>query len=310
MKGGGVSASACLPERTESASACLPERTESASACLQELRENPSACLRAQESIASACRRVLLTADPREKLMVARQITRGWRLGRYEHCFDVAMPDQPAWPDRPELLPPSQMPRRGKGGSDRSRITILHALAHIEFIAIDLAFDMVGRFGAGMPRDFVDDWLSVGADEAMHFALLDRRLAQLGSHYGALPAHGGLWQSADETAHDVLARLAIVPMVLEARALDITPVTIEKFTQAGDAISAKMLGRIVRDEIRHVHFGTKWFEYGTKSRGFVPAEHYQALVNRHFRGRLKPPFNDSARHEAGLTRDYYMPLAY
>ncbi len=263
-----------------------------------------------QESIASACRRVLLTPDPRAKLMTARRVVRDWRLGRHAHRFGVAMPDRPAWPDKPDLLPPNRMPKRGKAGSERARIAMLHALAHIEFIAIDLAFDMVGRFGGAFPRGFTDDWLRVGADEAMHFALLDRRLGQLGSHYGALPAHGGLWEAAEETAHDVLARLAIVPMVLEARALDITPTTIKRFTEAGDPSSARMLGRIMTDEIRHVHFGTKWFEVETKRLGIEAPKHYQILVNRHFRGRLKPPFNDSARDQAGLTREFYLPLAY
>ncbi|WP_188072139.1 ferritin-like domain-containing protein [Sphingobium jiangsuense] len=264
----------------------------------------------ARESVGAACRRVLLTAQPQAKLMAARQVARDWRLGRLAHRFDAAMPDRPAWPERPELLPPNRMPKRGKAGSERARIAMLHALAHIEFIAIDLAFDMVGRFGGRFPRAFTDDWLRVGADEAMHFALLDRRLRQLGSHYGALPAHGGLWEAAEETAHDALARLAIVPMVLEARALDITPTTIERFTEAGDLPSAKMLERIMTDEIRHVHFGTKWFEEGTKRLGVSAPNHYQNLVNRHFRGRLKPPFNDSARDQAGLTREYYLPLAY
>lgn len=262
------------------------------------------------ESIAAACRRVLLTPDPRAKLMAARKVVRDWRLGRHAHRFDVAMPDRPAWPDKPELLRPNQMPKRGKAGSERARIAMLHALAHIEFIAIDLAFDMVGRFGGEFPRAFTDDWLRVGADEAMHFALLQRRLGQMGSAYGDLPAHGGLWEAAEETAGDALARLAIVPMVLEARALDITPTTIQRFTEAGDPHSAKMLGRIMTDEIRHVHFGTKWFEVGTKRLGVSAPNHYQSLVNRHFRGRLKPPFNDSARDQAGLTREFYLPLAY
>lgn len=261
-------------------------------------------------SVAQACRTVLLTAEPRAKLMAARKAARDWRLGRLAHRFDIALPDEPARPDAPELLPPNRMPKRGRGGSDRARIAMLHALAHIEFVAIDLAFDMAGRFGGPFPRAFVDDWMRVGADEAMHFALLDRRLHQLGSFYGALPAHGGLWEAAGETAGDALARLAIVPMVLEARALDITPATIERFSGAGDAVSARMLGRIVTDEVRHVAAGTTWFEYGAERLGVESHEHFQSLVNRYFRGRLKPPFNDSARDEAGLTRDYYMPLAY
>lgn len=261
------------------------------------------------ESVGAACVGVLQCSDPRAKLMAARKVARDWRLGRLAHRFDVAPPDRPARPERPELLPPTQMPRRGKGGSERSRIAMIHALAHIEFVAIDLAFDLVARFGAEFPREFVDDWLRVGADEAMHFALLSRRLAELGSHYGALPGHDGLWEAAEKTAHDALARIAIVPMVLEARALDITPQTIERFLAFGDHATARMLGRIVDDEIRHVAAGTSWFLWATNRAGDNPQKTYQKLVREHFRGGLKPPFNDSARSQAGLTREFYIPLA-
>ncbi|HEY9580262.1 MAG TPA: ferritin-like domain-containing protein [Rhizorhapis sp.] len=260
-------------------------------------------------TLGEAASTVLLTADPHAKVMAARAAARNWRLGRLAHVFDTVLPDRPARPDKPELLPPSHMPKRGKGGSDRARVAMLHALAHIEFVAIDLAFDLVGRFGAEFGPEFADDWMRVGADEAMHFALLDRRLRQYGSYYGALPAHDGLWEAAQDTAHDVMARLAIVPMVLEARALDITPQTIERFEQAGDFTSARMLQRIYRDEIRHVAAGTKWFGVATKRKGISPENHYQNLVNCHFRGALKPPFNDSARRQAGLTREYYAALA-
>jgi len=261
------------------------------------------------DSAGAACAHVLLTPDPGSKLMTARAVARNWRLGRLAHRFDIAMPDRPARSGKPELLPPNQMPKRGKIGSERARIAMLHALAHIEFVAIDLAFDLIGRFGAEFPPEFTDEWMRVGADEAMHFALLDRRLRQLGSFYGALPAHDGLWQAASETAHDALARLAIVPMVLEARALDITPATIERFEGVGDEASARMLRRIMTDEIRHVAAGTTWFGHATKRLGVNPANHYQILVKRHFRGALKPPFNDSARRQAGLTREFYTPLA-
>jgi uncharacterized ferritin-like protein (DUF455 family) len=219
------------------------------------------------------------------------------------------MPDTPARPDAPALLPANQMPKRGKMGSDRARIAMLHALAHIEFVAIDLAFDLIGRFGREFPQAFVDDWMQVGAEEAMHFALLDRRLRQLGSFYGQLPAHDGLWQAATETAGDAMARLAIVPMVLEARALDITPATIARFEGVGDEASARMLRRIMTDEIRHVRAGTSWFGHAANREGLTPANHYQILVKRHFRGSLKPPFNDSARRQAGLTLDFYGALA-
>ena len=213
-------------------------------------------------------------------------------------------------PARPELLPPNAMPKRGKAGSERSRIAMLHALAHIEFGAIDLAFDMAGRFGAGLPRGFVDDWLGVGADEAMHFALLDRRLRALGAHYGALPAHDGLWEAAAETAHDLLARLAVVPMVLEARGLDVTPATVAAFERAGDARSAAILSRIYRDEIRHVAAGTRWFTIGCESRGIRAGSALAGADSaRISEGALKPPFNDSARDEAGLSRDFYQGVA-
>src|SRR4051794_28978314 len=144
-------------------------------------------------SVARACRAVLLAGEPLQKVKAARAAARGWRQGAVEHAFDVPMPSHPARPANPELLSPSAMPRRRKGGSERGRIAMLHALAHIEFVAIDLAFDLVGRFGGEFPPEFASDWLGVGADEAMHFALLDRRLRSLGSGYGALPAHAGLW---------------------------------------------------------------------------------------------------------------------
>lgn len=259
-------------------------------------------------TIAQACRAVLLTADPRAKLVAARQAARDWRLGRLAHAFDVAMPDRPAWPAQPELLPPNRMPKRGRGGSERGRIALIHALAHIEFVAIDLAFDMVGRFGSQFDRAFADDWMKVGADEAMHFALLDRRLAQLGSHYGAMPAHAGLWEAAEATAHDAAARLAIVPMVLEARGLDVTPQTIERFEAAGDTGTARILQRIFNDEIVHVRAGTRWFESSCAARGEAPATTWRWLLDRYFKGSVKPPFNDSARQAAGLTREYYAPL--
>jgi uncharacterized ferritin-like protein (DUF455 family) len=260
-------------------------------------------------SVAEAARAVLVAAEPLAKVKAARAAAREWRLGRLDHRFDVAMPDRPARPDCPELLPPNRMPKRGKGGSERGRIALIHALAHIEFAAIDLAFDAVGRFGGQFPRGFTDDWMQVGADEAMHFALLDRRLKQLGSHYGAMPAHDGLWDAAASTAHDPLARLAVVPMVLEARGLDVTPATIERFEAAGDSATSRILTRILNDEIRHVRAGTIWFESACERHGFVPETTWQMLVGTYFRGLLKPPFNDSARDSAGLTRGYYAPIA-
>lgn len=260
-------------------------------------------------SLGAAIRETMLTADPLAKVMMTRDLVRRWRAGKLAFAFDAAMPDAPARPEKPELLPPNAMPRRGRGGSERGRLALLHALAHIEFVAIDLALDAAGRFGAEMGRDFVDDWLSVAADEAMHFSLLARRLRTLGSFYGAMPAHDGLWDAARETAHDVAARLAVVPMVLEARALDVTPMTVERFLAVGDERSARILQRIVDDEIRHVRFGTTQFAALCKMRGESPADLWKTLVQRHFRGLVKPPFNDSARRSAGLSREMMAGVA-
>ena len=261
------------------------------------------------QSVSSAIRDALLTPEPRAKCMVTRDVARRWRKGTLAFAFDTPMPDTPARPDSPELLPPAQMPRRGKFGSDRARIALWHSLAHIGFVAIDLALDMAGRFGAAMGSGFVSDFLSVAADEAMHFALLARKLESLGSHYGALPAHGGLWEAAEDTRHDVAARLAVVPMVLEARGLDVTPATLERVRAAGDAHGARILSRILDDEIRHVRFGTKHFLAVAAARGVEPANAWKSLVRAHFRGPVKPPFNDSARLAAGLSRDFYEDVA-
>lgn len=259
--------------------------------------------------LAAAIRAALLTGEPKAKVFAARQVARDWRLGRLDFTFDAAMPDRPVWPAGLELLPPGQMPKRGKMGSERNRIALWHALAHIEFVAINLALDMAGRFGAEMGEDFVSDFLAVAADEAMHFALIARKLETLGSQYGALPVHDGLWSAAQDTAHDVAARLAVVPMVLEARGLDVTPATLERVRGQGDEGGAKILERILDDEIRHVAAGSKHFHAISSARGENPRKSWQNLVQRYFSGALKGPFNDSARFAGGLPRDYYLGLA-
>jgi uncharacterized ferritin-like protein (DUF455 family) len=241
--------------------------------------------------------------------MLARKVARQWRSGGLAWRFTAAMPDRPARGERPPLLPPSRMPKRGRAGSARARIAMLHAIAHIEYVAIDLAFDLVGRFGAQFPRGFTDEWLKVGAEEAMHFAIVARRLRTLGAAYGELPAHDGLWQAAEATARDPLARLAIVPMVLEARGLDVTPAMIARFDAVGDFASAKLLRRIYDDEIGHVATGVRWFEALCAAQRFDPASRWRHLVAIHFRGGLKPPFNDSARLAAGLATDFYAEVA-
>jgi uncharacterized ferritin-like protein (DUF455 family) len=252
-------------------------------------------------TVASAIRAALLTADPYAKAMATRAVRRDWRQGRLAFVFDVAMPDMPARPDRPELLSPGKMPKRGRGQSLKGRIALYHALTHIEFVAIDLALDMAGRFGGEMTPGFVGDFLDIAADEAMHFVLLDRLLRPLGVRYGDLPAHGGLWDCAIETRHDVAARLAVVPMVLEARGLDVTPATIDRLREAGDDRGAKVLQRIFDDEIRHVRLGAEQFQLVAGACGEEPGALWRRLVNMHFHGRIAGPFNDSARRAAGLS---------
>lgn len=259
-------------------------------------------------SISAAISAALLTSDPMAKAFAARRAAREFRLGRLSFAFDTPMPERPAWPEAPLLLHPREMPRRNAGGQLKGRIALWHSLAHIEFVAIDLALDMAGRFGAEMGEEFVSDFLSVAADEAMHFALCERKLRTLGSHYGALPAHAGLWEAAEDTCHDVSARLAIVPMVLEARGLDVTPVAISKMQDINDISGAKVLTRILNDEVRHVGFGTKHFQNWCDQQKIDSKIHWKSLVKCHFKGAIKGPFNDSARLKAGLSRDLYLSL--
>ena len=260
-------------------------------------------------SLFEAIRAALLTGEPPGKVKATRALARDWRRGRLDWGAPCAMPERPAWPEALELLPPNRMPKRGRGGSQRNAAALWHSLAHIEFVAIDLALDMAGRFGDEMGRGFVDDFLSVAADEAMHFAVIERHLRSMGSGYGLLPAPDGLWQAAHETRHDVAARLAVVPMVLEARGLDVTPATRDRVQAMGDDRGARILERILDDEIRHVAAGTRHFGAVCRKLGKTPENHWKTLVARHFRGALKPPFNDSARLAAGLSREFYASVA-
>ena len=259
--------------------------------------------------LSQAIRGALLTGEPRAKVMATRKLVRDWRSGRLPTGFSAAMPERPEWPARLKLLPPSQMPKRGRGGSERNRIALWHSLAHIEFVAIDLALDMVGRFGSEMDDSFIADFLQVAADEAMHFALIDRKLRKVGASYGDLPAHSGLWEAAHETRRDVAARLAVVPMVLEARGLDVTPPTLARVRAQGDEHGARILERILDDEIRHVRAGSTHFAKICAHRGENAENCWKSLVQRYFGGAIKPPFNDSARLAAGLSRDVYTALA-
>ena len=212
-------------------------------------------------SLASACLSVLEAADANIKARLAQQVAMDWAAGNLSFEFDAMVPDRPARPAKPVLLLPGDMPRRRKGGSEGNRIALMHAVAHIELNAIDLAFDIVGRFGSMMPRTFSDDWIAVGADEGRHFELIQQRLDDFGSSYGDLPAHDGLWESAVKTAHHLPARLAVVPMVLEARGLDVTPGMIDRLERFGDQQSADVLKVIYEEEVAHVAAGKRWFQW-------------------------------------------------
>jgi uncharacterized ferritin-like protein (DUF455 family) len=248
---------------------------------------------------------VLATADPAAKAAASHRAAAVWRAGGLA-IGTAHPPNRPARPDRPLLLAPKEMPKRKAGGNTAKRIALLHALAHIELNAIDLAWDLIARFGtAEMPRAFFDDWVKVADEEALHFELLSARLQELGAAYGDLPAHDGLWEAATVTEQDLLARLAIVPLVLEARGLDVTPATVADMQRAGDDATAALLDRIYRDEIGHVAAGMRWFETFAKQASHDPQTHWQALLRRYFRGVLKPPFNDTARAAAGMPSSYY-----
>ncbi len=261
-------------------------------------------------TLAAAALDVLATAGPVAKSTRVRAFAAAWTNGEIAQVGSVAPPDRPARPDHPALRPPREMPRRGRARSPAGRIALLHALAHIELNAVDLACDIIARFTAeNLPRVFYDDWVVVADEEARHFMLLADRLHDLGAVYGDLPAHDGLWEAATATAHDLLARLAVVPLVLEARGLDVTPAMIRSLHEAGDDESVTVLEIIYRDEISHVATGRRWFEHVCAVRGLDPAPAYHDQVRRHFRGVLKPPFNAEARDRAGFGAAYYEPLA-
>jgi len=262
------------------------------------------------ETLKQAAIDLLLTAEPAEKVRLSARLATAWLAGTLPLGLPATAPDRPGRPARPVLMRPGDMPRRKVGGSQEKRIALLHALAHIELNAIDLAWDIVARFaGPELPRAFFDDWVKVAAEEALHFDLISRRLTALGAKYGDLPAHDGLWGAATETAHDVLARLAIVPLVLEARGLDVTPTMIADLKRIGDEESAAILQRIYDDEIGHVAVGSRWFNGIAAGRGLDPTTAWQDLVKRHFRGHLKKPFNRTGRDKAGLPAGFYEPIA-
>lgn len=205
----------------------------------------------------------------------------------------------PGRPERPLLVQPAQLKTRAVGTLE-GRAGLVHALTHIEANAINLALDMVWRF-AGMPTDFYRDWWRVAQEEALHFELLNAHLNQMGFAYGDFPAHDGLWDMAERTKSDVLARLALVPRTLEARGLDATPAVRNRLVSVGDMAAAKILDIILRDEIGHVAIGNRWYRYLCDARQLDPVSTYAALAQRYQAPQLKGPFNLTARRAAGFT---------
>jgi len=264
------------------------------------------------QTLVAGANAIVSASDTGLKTALAYKTARAWfqrDLALGSPSRDGAMPNRPGRPDKPELLAPRDMPKRKMGG-DAGRVALIHSLAHIELNAVDLTWDLIGRFAdTRLPRSYYDDWVRVGLEEAKHFSMLQDRLARLGAAYGDMPAHDGLWQAAQDTGQDLAARLAIIPLVLEARGLDITPPMIDKARALGDADTAKCLEIIYRDEKNHVAFGAKWFRYICDRQSIKPEPAFHEYVRRHFRGKLKPPFNDRARSEAGLTPGFYKPLA-
>lgn len=207
--------------------------------------------------------------------------------------------DRPGRPERPVLMSPASMPRRRLGTAE-GRVALIHAVAHIEFNAINLALDAACRF-RGLPERYYRDWISVGADEARHFELLSKRLEALGAAYGDHPAHSGLWEMAEQTAGSCLVRMALVPRVLEARGLDVTPGMMERLRECGDLESAATLQIILVEEVRHVAIGTHWFNYCCALEGLSPLPTFLRLLKTHYSGKVRGPFNKPARLAAGFS---------
>jgi uncharacterized ferritin-like protein (DUF455 family) len=208
----------------------------------------------------------------------------------------------PGRPPLPELVPPQRVERRRSIHTPAGRSALIHALAHIEFNAINLALDAIWRFG-GMPESFYRDWLRVADEEALHFSLLAGHLATLGARYGDFPAHNSLWEMADKTAGDVLARMALVPRTLEARGLDASPPVRAKLAAAGDHEAAAIIDIILRDEVGHVAIGNRWYRWLCAARDLDPVATYADLAARYQAPRLRPPFNLAARRAAGFDEE-------
>lgn len=246
--------------------------------------------------------RACLDADtPDAKVAATFAAADAYARGALGRPDDAPAPDpirMPGRPERPWLVHPRDLPKRGFGTAE-GRAAFVHAIAHIEFNAIDLAWDAVYRF-RGLPERFYADWVSVARDEARHFELLRARLRELGYDYGAFDAHNGLWEMAEKTAHDGLARMALVPRVLEARGLDVTPGMILKLRSLGDNETVAILEVILREEVAHVAAGSHWFRWYCERDGIEPGPRFRELLAEYARAVLYGPFNFEARSAAGF----------
>ena len=243
----------------------------------------------------------LALADPEEKGVCVARLLADWEEGTLV-LEPVPFPSpgpEAGRPGRPRLVPPRELPRR-RLGSLEGRAAMIHAIAHIEFNAINLALDALCRFQR-MPRDYYADWLRVAGEEALHFSLVRQRLRDLGFDYGDFPAHNGLWELAQQTADDPLVRMAMVPRVMEARGLDVTPGIMEKFRAVGDDETVAVLEIILRDEIGHVEAGSRWFRHLCEERDLDAEQTYFELLNHHLHGRVSCPLHRAARLQAGFS---------
>ncbi len=255
-------------------------------------------------SIYCAARACLDAADPQCKVELTQQYSAAFSRGDLDVPLDAPPPmpiAMPGRPPRPKLVPARALPQRGLGTGE-GRAAFVHAIAHIELNAIDLAWDAVYRF-RGLPARFHADWISVANDESRHFALLRERLLEFGYDYGDFDAHNGLWEMTEKTAHDGLARMALVPRVLEARGLDVTPGMIVKLRRLGDDITADILELILREEVAHVAAGSHWFRWYCEREGLEPRSTFRDLLARYAGPVLRGPFNHQARLLAGFDAE-------
>ncbi|WP_334180627.1 ferritin-like domain-containing protein [Pseudoxanthomonas sp.] len=242
--------------------------------------------------------------DVDAKVALTQRYADAFARGELDVPAEAVPPDPiraPGRPPRPTLVHPRALPRRGLG-SVQGRAAFIHAIAHIELNAIDLAWDAVYRF-RGLPDAFYADWVGVAHDESRHFVLLRARLRELGHDYGDFDAHNGLWEMTEKTAHDGLARMALVPRVLEARGLDVTPGMIVKLRDLGDEATVAILDLILREEIAHVAAGSRWYRWYCAQRGIEPRARFRELLKEYAGGYLHGPFNIEARLMAGFDED-------